>query len=83
MRLPQLHQRHLRPDRTLEPPTQTPVVPTATITPLPEGKSILVTSAADSGPGTLRQSLLDAQAGDIITLDLAVFPPNIPVSISL
>lgn len=34
-----------------------------------------VTSAADTGPGTLRQAMLDMAAGDIITFDTAVFPP--------
>jgi tetratricopeptide (TPR) repeat protein len=42
-----------------------------------------VTSAEDSGPGTLRQALLDAQAGDTITFDPDVFPPNDLVKITL
>ncbi len=68
---------------TLEPPTLTPVVSTATITPIPKGKTIVITSVADSGPGTLRQALLDAQSGDIITFDPAVFPPEAPATILL
>jgi hypothetical protein len=56
------------------PPTSTPAL---------QGGTIIVTSAADSGPGTLRQALLDAQGGDIITFDPDVFPPTAPVTISL
>ncbi len=40
-----------------------------------------VTSAADSGPGTLRQMLLDATPGDTITFSPAAFPPASPVRI--
>ncbi len=43
----------------------------------------VVTSTADSGPGTLRQALLDAGNGDAITFDPAVFPPGSPVTITL
>jgi hypothetical protein len=43
----------------------------------------VVTSTADSGPGTLRQALLDAVNGDTITFDPAVFPPGSPVTIAL
>jgi parallel beta-helix repeat protein len=46
-------------------------------------REILVTNAADSGPGTLRQVLLDAQPGDAITFDPAVFPPGSPAFILL
>ncbi len=45
--------------------------------------SIVVTSAEDSGPGTLRQALLDAQSGDTITFDAATFPPQNPAQIRL
>ena len=62
-------------------PTTTPTIsPTATVQ---KGKLIVVTSTADSGPGTLRQALLDAKSGDTITFDTAVFPPNAPVTIYL
>ena len=44
---------------------------------------MIVTSTADSGPGTLRQALLDAQSGDTITFDPDVFPPDAPVTIYL
>ena len=49
----------------------------------PAGRSVIVTSTADAGPGTLRQALTDAQAGDVITFDPVVFPPSVPVTISL
>ena len=47
------------------------------------GRTIVVASTADSGPGTLRQALLDAQNGDTITFDSTVFPPSTPATISL
>ncbi len=62
---------------TLAPPTATSILPS----PTPQGRTLLVTSAADSGPGTLRQAMLDAQNGDTITFDPAIFPPNAPVTI--
>lgn len=43
----------------------------------------LVTSSADSGPGTLRQALLDATDGDTITFNASTFPLNTPATISL
>jgi len=43
----------------------------------------IVTNASDSGPGSLRQALQDAQPYDTITFDPAVFPPNAPVTISI
>jgi hypothetical protein len=49
----------------------------------PSGDTIIVTSTADSGPGTLRQALEDAQSGDTITFDTATFPPTLPVTISI
>ena len=49
----------------------------------PFGQTIVVKSAADSGTGTLRQALLDAQDGDAITFEPAVFPPGAPVTISI
>ena len=57
----------------------TTILPSST--PTPQGRTLIVTSAADSGPGTLRQALLDAQNGDTIILDPAVFPPDAPVTI--
>jgi hypothetical protein len=43
----------------------------------------VVTSAEDSGPGSLRQALSEAQSGDTITFDPAVFPPQAPTTIRL
>ncbi len=45
--------------------------------------ALLVTSRNDSGPGSLRQALLDAQPGDTITFDPGVFPPGSPATITL
>jgi len=64
-------------------PAGTPGVPTPTPTPPAPGKTIVVNSTADSGSGTLRQALLDAQSGDTITFDPAVFPPSAPATIYL
>lgn len=55
----------------------------ATIAPCELSSTILVTSPADSGPGTLRQALLDAEMGDTITFDPSIFPPGDPVTITL
>jgi hypothetical protein len=81
------------PTPTSVPPTPTPVSPTLTPvspmptlvppTPTPTPVTIIVVSAADSGPGTLRQALLDARRGDVITFDPDVFPPDAPVTITL
>jgi hypothetical protein len=49
----------------------------------PQGETITVISAADSGPSTLRQALLDAQIGDTIIFDSAAFPSENPVIITL
>ena len=66
---------------TSVPPRQNLVPPT--MTPVPQGKTIVVSSTADSGAGTLRQVLLEAKSGDTITFDPAIFPPNDPVAIYL
>lgn len=50
---------------------------------IPVGKTITITSTADSGPGSLRQALLDAQNGDNITFDPSIFPPSAPIAISI
>lgn len=42
-----------------------------------------VTTTADSGPGSLRQCLLEVSAGATISFDVAVFPPTAPMTISL
>ena len=57
------------------------VLPTSTLA--PQGETVIVTSTADSGPGTLRQALLNAQSGDTITFDPAIFAPTAPVTISV
>ncbi len=45
--------------------------------------TLVVTSTADSGPGTLRQAMLSMWHGDRITFDTTVFPPTQPVTIAL
>jgi hypothetical protein len=70
-------------------PTSTPVavspmaIPSATMTstPLPQGNLIIVTSTSDSGPGSLRQALQDAQDYGTVTFDPTVFPPEAPATI--
>lgn len=52
---------------------------TALEAPLAVNTVLTVTSAADSGPGTLRQAMLDMAAGDVIEFDTAVFPPPPPL----
>ena len=47
------------------------------------GVAFVATSTADSGSGTLRQALLDAQSGDTITFDPVVFPPEASATIYL
>lgn len=71
-------------------PTATPTAPMPTKAPAastptqrPEGETIIVVSPNDSGHGSLRQALLDAQSGDTITFDPQVFPPNDPTTIAL
>jgi hypothetical protein len=76
-------------DRQAARPTDAPAMPIASNTaaasptraPTPTVQPIIVTSAEDSGPGTLRQAILDAVPGDIITFDPLVFPPDRPTSI--
>ncbi len=46
-------------------------------------KVCTVTSTANSGPGTLREALLDAVSGDTITFAPSVFPPDTPATIAL
>lgn len=45
------------------------------------GASWVVANTADSGQGSLRQALTNAQNGDTITFDPAVFPPGNPATI--
>jgi hypothetical protein len=53
------------------------------VIPTPIPGAIVINSIADSGPGTLRQALLEAERGDVITFDPSVFPPDAPVTIAL
>ncbi|TAM50692.1 MAG: hypothetical protein EPN53_07620 [Acidobacteria bacterium] len=46
-----------------------------------EGRTLTVTSAADSGPGSFREALTAAVEADTITFDPAVFPPDAPAAI--
>jgi hypothetical protein len=50
------------------------------------GATFTVTTTADSGPGSLRQAIIDANdsgAADTISFDPAVFPPGSPATITL
>jgi hypothetical protein len=47
------------------------------------GRTFTVTSAADSGPDTLRDLLARSAGGDTIIFDAQVFPPDAPVTIRL
>lgn len=47
------------------------------------GRELLVTSTADSGPGTLRWALESVRSGDVITFDQITFPPASPATIFL
>jgi hypothetical protein len=71
------------PPPTLTPPPPTRTLPPFTRTPVAQGRTLVVISAADSGPGTLRQALSEARAGDTITFDATIFPPDRPVAIAI
>lgn len=45
------------------------------------GRELVVTTTADSGPGSLRWALLVARPGDVITFDPTIFPPDAPATI--
>ncbi|MBI2874347.1 MAG: hypothetical protein HYY09_04620 [Firmicutes bacterium] len=60
--------------------TASKVARLAAVTP---GRTCIVASTADAGPGTLRQCLEKAAAGDRITFDPAVFLPDQPGIIRL
>lgn len=49
----------------------------------PSFATLVVDNTADSGTGTLRWALLNAQNGDIITFNTSVFTPLSPVTITL
>src|SRR3990172_8661140 len=66
------------------PPTPGPGAPAGpAVSPSRTAGTNVVSSALDRGPGSLRDALLDAREGDIITFDPAVFPPAAPAVISL
>lgn len=48
-----------------------------------KGTTWVVTSTADSGPGTLRGRLASAANGDTVSFDSMVFPPSSPATIFL
>lgn len=50
---------------------------------LPPNSRWIVTSGADSGPGTLRWVLDNARSGDVISFDPVIFPPESPSAINL
>jgi hypothetical protein len=64
---------------TLPPTSELPDIDAST--PLPEGKTITVTSNSNGGPGSLRRALRDAEPYDTIIFDPAVFPPDAPETI--
>ena len=51
--------------------------------PFSSGKIFIIKSVADNGSGSLRQAMLDARRGDLITFDPSIFPPNSPTPIIL
>lgn len=50
---------------------------------LGQGNTLIVTSTADSGAGSLRDAITNAVSGDSITFDQSVFPPDNPATIYL
>ena len=65
-------------------PTATPTIHPPTLTPaLPIGKTFIITSAEDSGSGTLREAMQEVAPGDIITFDGSVFSISNPQTIYL
>ncbi|MGB3906082.1 MAG: hypothetical protein WBB22_14315 [Anaerolineae bacterium] len=57
--------------------------PAPTTLTAPQRQTIVVTSTADSGPGTLREALGQAPAGTAITFDPTIFPPDDPATIAV
>lgn len=68
---------------TLTTSPDTPTIPIPTLIPTPTGKTIIVVSPEDSGSGTLREAMLEASPGDIITFDVSLFPDSNPHTIYL
>jgi hypothetical protein len=66
-----------------EPAATTAAPPSPIPTDIPAGVTITVKRAEDSGPGTLRQALSDAQAGDKIVFYPRLFSPEDPATIHI
>jgi hypothetical protein len=79
------HRASAGPSVAWQPRAQTPETPPAVFAHAPlarsEARNVVVTSTADSGPGTLRDALSNLAAGDMITFDPAAFPPHSPATI--
>lgn len=71
------------PSPTSTTPELADVPPSPTPAQKPKGKTILVNSPEDSGPGTLRQALQEASPGDIILFETTIFSPEDPEVIYL
>jgi len=71
-----------RPARQM-PPASTQALAAFPTAPDRPATTCTVTSAADSGPGTLRECLRNQVSGDLITFSPVVFPPSAPVTIHL
>jgi hypothetical protein len=71
------------PGQGATPATAGPLRPTASATSPRSAGELVVTTVDDSGPGSLRQALLHAKAGDTIIFDASVFPPDSPQTINL
>jgi hypothetical protein len=61
--------------------TRAPPQDEASYTTQSQAPTVVITSVSDTGAGTLRDALENAQDHDIIVFDPAVFPPNAPARI--
>jgi parallel beta-helix repeat protein len=57
--------------------------PPATAVSDERASTVVVTSPADNGPGTLRETIANAQPGDEVVFDPTIFPPVSPATIHL
>ncbi|MBN1265854.1 MAG: hypothetical protein JXA25_10200 [Anaerolineales bacterium] len=77
----------MRPETTSTPtssPTAAPQqVTTPTETPIPQGNTTIVNTTADSGAGSFREALNNAESYDTITFDPEVFDPEDPAAIAI
>ena len=69
------------PGRRIHTPNLASDIPTMTSAPDRPAATCTVTSAADSGAGTLRACLENQVSGDVITFSASEFPPSAPVTI--